>query len=81
MFNFGKSFHKEYTNAMVQMTEIEENIKKERSCQLHDFDAVIRHNRVEKWKCKNCGCLEDGNFVNAYYRGLEHGRKRWSAYA
>ena len=76
MFGIGKSFHKEYTNAMEQLSEISENIKKEKSCKLHDFDAIIKHNRIENWKCKNCGCIEDGNFVDAYYRGLEHGRKQ-----
>lgn len=76
MFGFGKSFHKDYTDAMVQLAEIEENIRKEKSCQSHDFDAVIRHNRIEKWKCRNCGCFQDSNFVDAYHRGLEHGRKQ-----
>jgi|GEM_PF-4410026 len=72
MFNFGKSFHKEYTNAMNQMDGINENIKKERSCKLHDFDAIIKHNRIEKYKCRNCGCIEDLRFVEGYMRGIEH---------
>lgn len=78
MFNFKKSFHNEYTDAMNQLADISENIKKEKSCSLHDFDAIIKHNRVEKWKCKNCSCVEDGNFVDAYYKGLEHGRKQYN---
>jgi ribosomal protein L37AE/L43A len=74
MLGIGKSFHKEYVDAMKQVGEIGENIRKEKSCSLHDFDAIIKHNRIEKWKCKNCGCVEDSNFVDAYYRGLAHGR-------
>lgn len=75
MFSFGKSFHKEYTNAMEQLTEINENIKKEKSCSLHEFEPIHSHGRVQTWKCSHCGCIVDNNFVDAYYRGLEHGRR------
>lgn len=34
MFGIGKSFHKEYTNAMKQLGEINENIKKREVMQI-----------------------------------------------
>lgn len=53
------------------MQQIKENTAKRESCQLHDFG---NGSRIGRYRCKNCGCEEDGAFVMGYKQGLEHGR-------
>lgn len=53
------------------MQDINENNQKEESCQWHEFEHE-KINGLPKYRCKNCGCVEDVSFVKGYMRGLEH---------
>lgn len=35
---------------------------------------VRKINGLPKYRCKNCGCVEEVSFVKGYMRGLEHGK-------
>lgn len=52
-------------------TDVQENTKIRESCILHEFEPA---DRPFRYRCKNCGCVEDGSFALAYKQGLEHGR-------
>ena len=54
------------------MQKINENTKKREQCKHHEFEAG---SRLGKYKCKNCGCEEEGSFVLGYEQGLKHGRE------
>lgn len=51
---------------------INENTTKRESCTLHEFEPIA--DKPFKYRCKNCGCVEDGSFKLAYEQGLKHGR-------
>jgi len=53
------------------MQSINENTAKRESCNLHEFEKT---DRIGKYRCKNCGCVEDGGFILAYEQGLKHGK-------
>lgn len=53
------------------LQSINENTAKRESCSLHEFEKT---DRIGKYRCKNCGCVEDGGFTLAYEQGLKHGR-------
>lgn len=55
------------------MRGINENNEKEQSCSRHEFERV-KINGLPKYQCKNCGCIENAEFVCGYRRGLEHGK-------
>lgn len=72
MFDIEKAKAKGMDSKTIELFEkINENTQKRESCNLHDFEMI----RFGKYKCKNCGCEEDGRFVLAYKQGLAHGRK------
>ena len=56
------------------MQDINENNKKEESCCCHEFERE-KINGLPKYRCKNCGCVEDISFVKGYMRGMEHGKQ------
>ncbi|MCC0783540.1 hypothetical protein IR152_10685 [Clostridioides sp. ES-S-0108-01] len=53
--------------------KIFEEIKKEieilDKCKKHEFEMIS----FGKYKCLNCDCTVNGNFVAAYRQGYEHG--------
>lgn len=53
------------------MQDINENNQKEESCRRHEFEHE-KINGLLRYRCKNCGCVEDVSFVKGYMRGLEH---------
>lgn len=53
------------------MQNVNENTQKRESCPLHKFEPA---DRPFKYRCENCGCVEDGSFKLAYEQGLKHGR-------
>lgn len=55
------------------MRGINENNAKEESCHKHEFEHE-KINGLFKYRCKNCGCVEDASFVKGYMRGFEHGK-------
>lgn len=54
--------------------EIQENERKEQKCEKHEFER-IKINGLPKYKCRNCGCIEDVSWVCGYNRGLEHANR------
>lgn len=56
-------------NTIEMLQKINDNTQKRESCNLHEFEPG---ERLFKYKCKNCGCVEDGNFKLAYEQGLKH---------
>lgn len=71
MFDIEKAKAKGIDSKTIEMFEkINDNTRKMESCKLHEFEMI----RFGKYKCKNCGCTEDGGFVLAYKQGLEHGK-------
>lgn len=74
MFDLGKARQKGIDEKSIEiMCGINENNAKEESCARHDFEHE-KINGLFKYRCKNCGCIEDVSFVKGYMRGLEHGR-------
>lgn len=72
MFDIEKVKAKGYDSKMIEiMQNVNENTAKRESCSLHVFDSA---DRPFRYKCKNCGCVEDGSFKLAYEQGLKHGR-------
>lgn len=72
MFDIEKAKSKGMDARMIEILQsINENTAKRESCSLHEFDKA---DRIGKYRCKNCGCVEDGGFVLAYEQGLKHGR-------
>jgi hypothetical protein len=73
MFDIEKAKQKGIDSRNIEILHgINENTKKRESCNLHEFEKT---ERVGKYKCKNCGCVEDGGFLLAYEQGLKHGGK------
>lgn len=52
------------------MKSVNENTAKREACFLHEFEQA---DKPFRYRCKNCGCVEDGRFTLAYKQGLEHG--------
>lgn len=74
MFDLEKARQKGISERQIEiMRDINENNIKEESCRRHDFERV-KMGVIYKYRCKNCGCVEDISFVKGYMRGLEHGR-------
>lgn len=72
MFDIEKAKSKGIDKKSIEiMQSINENTAKRESCSLHEFEKT---ERIGKYQCKNCGCVEDGSFVLAYKQGLKHGR-------
>jgi hypothetical protein len=57
--------------SIIIWTNVQEYRKKLEGCILHLFEQL---ESPYKFKCKNCGCVEDGGFVLAYEQGIEHGK-------
>lgn len=75
MFDLEKARQKGISEEQIDiMRQINENNAKEESCSRHDFERD-KINRIPKYRCKNCGCIEDVSFVKGYMRGLEHGNE------
>lgn len=74
MFDLEKARQKGISERQIEiMRDINENTMKEESCSRHDFECV-KVDLLYKYRCKNCGCVENVSFVKGYMRGLEHGR-------
>ena len=74
MFDLEKARQKGISEYQIKiMRDINENTIKEEACSKHDFEKV-KVDLLYKYRCKNCGCIEDVSFVKGYKRGLEHGR-------
>lgn len=72
MFDIEKAKAKGADSKMIEiMQNVNENTAKRESCTLHEFGPA---DRPFRYRCKNCGCVEDGSFVLAYKQGLKHGR-------
>lgn len=54
------------------LQDINDNTVKRESCKLHEFERDT-DSKLWKYKCKNCGCIEDNSFVVGYNQGLLHG--------
>lgn len=73
MFDIEKARIKGIDESFIEiMRNINENNQKEESCNRHDFERE-KVNGLYKYRCKNCGCIEDGSFVHGYIKGLRHG--------
>lgn len=73
MFDLEKARQKGISERQIEiMRDINENNIKEESCEKHDFEQV-KTGALYKYRCKNCGCVQDISFVKGYMRGLEHG--------
>ena len=57
-------------DSIAIMQQINDNIVRRESCQLHEFEPGSRSGR---YRCKKCGCEEEGAFVMGYEQGLRHG--------
>ena len=74
MFDLEKARQEGISERQIEiMRDINENTMKEESCSRHDFEHV-KVGLLYKYRCKNCGCVEDVSFVKGYMRGWEHGR-------
>ena len=72
MFDIEKAKRKGLNPKSIKiMEDINENTRKRESCTLHEFE---RGSRLGRYRCKNCGCEEDGTFVLGYKQGIEHGK-------
>jgi hypothetical protein len=58
-------------NSREIMEKVLENSRKRNSCSFHEFEKT---DNIFRFRCKNCGCVEDGSFTLAYEQGLKHGR-------
>lgn len=75
MFDIEKAKRKGIDERSVKiMQDINENNQKEESCRRHEFEHE-KINGHPKYRCKNCGCVEDSMFVKGYSRGLEHEKR------
>lgn len=73
MFDIEKAKSKGLNEKMIEiMQSVNVNSTKRDSCSLHEFEP---EDRPFRYRCKNCGCIEDGSFKLAYEQGLKHGRK------
>lgn len=72
MFDIEKARSKGMDERTIKiLQDINENNQKEESCRRHKFECE-KINGLPKYRCKNCGCVEDVSFVKGYMRGLEH---------
>jgi hypothetical protein len=72
MFDIEKAKAKGMDSKTIEILQsINDNTSKRESCRLHEFEPA---ERIGKFRCKNCGCVEDGGFLLAYEQGLKHGR-------
>jgi lipopolysaccharide biosynthesis regulator YciM len=72
MFDIEKAKAKGMDSRTIEILQsINENTSKRELCHLHDFE---QSDQTGKYRCKNCGCSEDGKFVAGYNQGMEHGR-------
>lgn len=62
-------------NSIAIMQKINENNKKEKSCDKHDFEKV-KIKGIPKYRCKKCGCVKNVEWICGYNRGIQHGQKR-----
>lgn len=70
MFDIEKAKSRGLSSAQIEiMKEINENELKRDNCKKHDF---VRGSRLGKYRCKNCGCEENVEFVLGYRQGLKH---------
>jgi hypothetical protein len=73
MFDIEKAKAKGMDARTIEILQsINENTSKRESCSLHEFEQIPE--KPFKYRCKNCGCVEDGGFVLAYEQRLKHGR-------
>ena len=73
MFDIEKAKQKGIDSRTIEILQgINENTLRRESCNLHIFEKT---ERIGKYKCKNCGCVEDGGFLIAYEQGLKLGGK------
>ena len=71
MFDIEKARSKGMDERTINiLQDINENNQKEESCSRHGFERK-KINGLPKYRCKNCGCVEDVAFVKGYMRGLE----------
>lgn len=74
MFDIEKAKSKGMDAQTISILQsINVNTTKRESCSLHEFDKA---ERIGRYQCKNCGCVEDGTFVLAYEQGLKHGASK-----
>lgn len=74
MFDIEKARSKGMDERTIKiLADINDNNQKEESCWRHEFEHE-KINGLPKYRCKNCGCVEDVSFVKGYLRGQEHGR-------
>lgn len=72
MFDIEKAKSKGIDSRTIEILQsVNENTAKRESCSLHEFEPA---DRPFRYKCKNCGCVEDCSFKLAYEQGLKHGR-------
>lgn len=75
MFDIEKARRKGIDERTIKiLQDINENNQKEESCLKHEFEHE-KINGLPKYRCKNCGCVEDVAFVKGYQRGSEHGNQ------
>lgn len=72
MFDLEKARQRGLGGSQIDiMRQINENNAKEESCRKHEFERDVESVGF-KYRCKNCGCIENVSFVKGYLRGLEH---------
>lgn len=72
MFDIEKAKSKGMDARTIEILQsVNENTAKRESCTFHEFEPA---DRPFRYRCKNCGCVEDGSFKLAYEQGLKHGR-------
>lgn len=77
MFDIEKARRKGMDERTLKiLQDINDNNQREKFCQRHEFESE-KVNGLPKYRCKKCGCLEDGTFVMGYRRGLEHGKNNY----